>query len=310
MKILVVEDSLADRLIIQHHLLSFGYQIELAEDGKQAIRLFEEHNPDLVLLDVRMPEMDGYQVVKMLREIQQDWRPILFLSNSVDNESFAKGINAGADDFLHKPVEKLILKAKLIAMERIVEMRNKLVNVTHELSKEINKAEQLANQDGLTGIPNRRFLNWTLEEEFRRHIRSKKPLSLIMIDIDFFKSFNDHFGHLAGDDALKLCAQKMSELLCRAGDLVARFGGEEFCVVLPITDPEGANNFAEMLRVEIENLKIKRNDLDDWEYLTISLGISTLQDKNIQTISQLLQSADKALYQAKQLGRNQVCVFK
>ncbi|MFW5443832.1 MAG: diguanylate cyclase [Methylococcaceae bacterium] len=308
MKILVVDDSLVDRMIVRRYLLSMGHEIVLAEDGREAISLFKQQEPDLVLLDVRMPEMDGYHLVQVLRELEQGWRPILFLSNSIDSESFVKGICAGADDFLHKPIDKLILKAKIFAMERIVAMRRQLLIETRELAKETEKATLMANQDGLTGIPNRRFLDQVLDREFRRHVRSLNTFSIILIDIDFFKSFNDHFGHLAGDDALRLCAQKMSELVCRAGDVVARFGGEEFCVVLPNTEPEGAKNMAETLRKAIETLNIVRDDLGGQQFLTISLGVFSFKAQEKYTLDDLVSKADDALYQAKQAGRNQVCV--
>jgi len=310
MKILVTDDSQTDRLIIQRYLLSMGHEALLAEDGEQAIRLFQEQNPDLVLLDMRMPGMDGYQVVKKLREIEQGWLPILFLSSSIDADSFAKGIAAGADDYLHKPIDKVILKAKLQAMERLVAMRKQLLDVTHKLAEEKDKIKRIANQDGLTGIANRRFLDHILKQEFRRHRRSQKTLGIIMIDIDFFKSYNDYYGHLSGDDVLRLCAKKMSDLVCRGGDLVARYGGEEFCVILPDTELNGAKCFAETLRTGIEELAIERDDLKNWTHLTISLGVSSIKPDQNDTVEELLKAADQALFQAKQLGRNQVCVAK
>ena len=308
MKILVTDDCQTDRLIIRRYLLSMEHKVLLAEDGEQAISLFREQSPDLVLLDVRMPDLDGYQVAKKIREIELGWTPILFLSSSIDAESFAKGITAGADDYLHKPIDKVILNAKLLAMERLVEMRKQLLDVTKKLALEKEKIKLIANQDGLTGIANRRFLDQVLEQEFRRHQRTQKPLSIIMIDIDFFKSYNDFFGHLSGDDVLRLCAKKMSELICRAGDLVARYGGEEFCVVLPNTKLNGANSLAEALRTGIEGLAIERNDLENWKYLTISLGVSSLKPDQNDTVKKLFNAADQALYQAKQSGRNRVCV--
>ena len=308
MKILVTDDCQTDRLIIRRYLLSMEHKVLLAEDGEQAISLFREQSPDLVLLDVRMPDLDGYQVAKKIREIELGWTPILFLSSSIDAESFAKGITAGADDYLHKPIDKVILNAKLLAMERLVEMRKQLLDVTKKLALEKEKIKLIANQDGLTGIANRRFLDQVLEQEFRRHQRTQKPLSIIMIDIDFFKSYNDFFGHLSGDDVLRLCAKKMSELICRAGDLVARYGGEEFCVVLPNTKLNGAKSLAEALRTGIEGLAIERNDLENWKYLTISLGVSSLKPDQNDTVKKLFNAADQALYQAKQSGRNRVCV--
>ena len=129
-----------------------------------------------------------------------------------------------------------------------------------------------------------------------------------MIDIDFFKSYNDYFGHLSGDDVLRQCAKKMSKLVCRAGDLVSRYGGEEFCVVLPDTELDGAESIAEVLRAGIEELTIARDDLEDWNCLTISLGVSSVEPNQDDTVEKLINTADQALYKAKQLGRNRVCV--
>ncbi|NOQ14078.1 MAG: diguanylate cyclase [Methyloprofundus sp.] len=308
MKILIIDDALADRLIIRRHLLSMGHEVILAESGEQGVFLFQQQDPDLVLLDVRMPEMDGYQVVKKLREIDRGWRPILFLSSTLNIESFAKGIYSGADDYLYKPIEKVALDAKLHAMERIAGMRQQLLSTTRALAEETKKVKQFANQDALTGIANRRFLNKTLDQEFRRHCREQMSLSIIMIDIDWFKEFNDHFGHLAGDDAIRSCAQKMSDIIKRAGEFIARYGGEEFCVVLPATEVEKAKKIAQNLCDAVRELNIYRDDLEMQTYLTISLGVSSMIPQQTDSMETLINSADKALFQAKQAGRNQVCV--
>jgi len=307
MKILIVDDSLVDRLIVRRYMLSMSHEVILAEDGQQAISIFIEYDPDLVLLDVRMPKMDGYQVLKKLREIDHGWRPILFLSGAIDTKSYEKGIYAGGDDYLYKPIDRVVLKAKLHVMERLVAMRNELQDVSYKLSLEKEKIKMIANMDGLTGIANRRLLDSVLEQEFRRYKRLKNELSFIMIDIDYFKSFNDHFGHLAGDDALRLCAEKMSELVSRAGDLLARYGGEEFCLVLPNTSLGGALKIAETFRQEIEALNILRDGIEISTCLTISLGVSGLKPGQNHTVEDLIGAADKALYQAKFEGRNRVC---
>ncbi len=193
-------------------------------------------------------------------------------------------------------------------MERLVAMRKKLLDLSNRLAKEKDKNKKLAHQDGLTGIANRRLLDSVMDHEFRRIQRSGQTISLMMIDIDYFKSFNDHYGHLAGDDALRLCAQKMSELVYRAGDLLARYGGEEFCLLLPDTDIAGARTIADTFREQIEALNILRNDIKTTSCLTVSIGVSGFKPDQNQTIKNLIGAADKALYQAKQEGRNRVCV--
>ncbi|NOQ16602.1 MAG: diguanylate cyclase [Methyloprofundus sp.] len=308
MKILVIDDALADRLIIRRHLLSMEHEVILAESGEQGIILFQQQDPDIVLLDVKMPEMDGYAVVKKLRAIDDGWRPILFLSSTVDTEAFAQGIYSGADDYLHKPIEKITLQAKLHAMQRIVAMRQQLLATSRALAEETQKVKKLVNEDDLTGIANRRFLNKTLDQEFRRHLREQMSLSIIMIDIDWFKDFNDHFGHLAGDDALRRCAQQMAATIKRAGEFVARYGGEEFCVVLPSTEIKKAKEVAEDLCKAVQELNIYRDDLSSYNCLTISLGVSSVVPQKSGSVESLISSADQALYQAKQAGRNQVCV--
>jgi len=308
MKILVIDDAPSDRLIIRRHLLSMEHEVVLADSGEQGIILFKQENPDLVLLDVQMPEMDGYAVVQKLRGDDDGWRPILFLSSTLDTKSFAKGIYCGGDDFLHKPIEKEALGAKLHAMQRIVNMRQKLILTSQALAEETQKVKQLVNQDDLTGIANRRFLNRTLDQEFRRHCRERASLSIIMIDIDWFKEFNDHFGHLAGDDALRRCAQEMFITIKRAGEFVARYGGEEFCVVLPHTEIDKAKDIAEELRKAIQALDIYRDDLESYRYLTISLGVSSVVPQKKDLVEELISRADRALYKAKKAGRNQVCI--
>lgn len=173
-----------------------------------------------------------------------------------------------------------------------------------------HRAEQDALMDGLTGIPNRRSLNEVLEKEFRRAKRLEIPLAVIMIDIDHFKAYNDHAGHLAGDDALKTIANKLAERIQRSGDYIARFGGEEFCVVLPDTDAMGAEELAEQLRKGIEAMKLTRHNADEQPWFTISIGISSFVPDENSSVDDLIYRADQALYDAKNQGRNRSCVWQ
>ncbi len=307
MKILVAEDNLADRLIIRRHLQSMQHEVMLAQNGEEAIDLFKKKDPELVLLDVRMPEMDGYSTVKKIRSLDMEWRPILFLSSNTGPEAFVAGIKAGGDDYLYKPINRDILEAKLIAMERIVAMRNQLITVTAELAWENEKAQQIANIDGLTGLANRRYLDQVLEQEIKRAARDKQPLTVIMIDIDYFKHYNDHFGHLAGDDVLRKVARLFQSSVNRAADLVSRFGGEEFCIILPNTGLQGGEEIAEELRKSVLEARIPHAEDLEAPWLTISLGISCQVPEVDTSLEELIHVADEALYQAKATGRNRVC---
>ncbi len=307
MKILVAEDNLADRLIIRRHLQSMGHEVMLAQDGEEAIDLFKREDPEVVLLDVRMPGMNGYAAVQKMRSMDLEWqRPILFLSSNTDPEAFVTGIKAGGDDYLFKPINRDILEAKLIAMERIVAMRKQLIALTAELAWENEKAQEIANIDGLTGLANRRYLDQVLEQEIKRAAREKQPITVIMIDIDFFKDYNDQFGHLAGDDVLRKVAKLLRNAVNRAADLVSRFGGEEFCIVLPNTASQGGLEIAEELRKTVLDARIPHADALENPYLSISLGVSCQVPEADASVAEIIHFADQALYQAKASGRNRV----
>ena len=309
MKILVAEDNLADRLIIRRYLSSMGHKVLFAVDGEEAIEYFNREDPDLVLVDVLMPGMDGFATVKRMRSLEMEWRPILFISGKTEPENFVEGIRAGGDDYLYKPINRDVLEAKLIAMERIVAMRNQLITVTAELSWEMEKAQQIANQDGLTGLANRRYLNQVLEQEIKRAARNQQPLTVIMVDIDYFKRYNDHFGHLAGDAVLQKVGKLLQGSVNRAGDMVARYGGEEFCIILPNTDAGGGMEIAEAMRNAVLAARISHLQGLNSPWVSISLGVSGRVPSFDDTVQTVIQQADSALYQAKADGRNRVCRF-
>jgi diguanylate cyclase (GGDEF)-like protein len=307
LKVLVAEDNLADRLIIRRYLSSMGHKVLLAVDGEEAIEQFDREDPDLVLVDVQMPGMDGYATVKRMRSMEMEWRPILFISGKTEPENFVEGIRAGGDDYLYKPINRDVLEAKLIAMERIVAMRNQLITVTAELSWEMEKAQQIANQDGLTGLANRRYLNQMLEQEIKRAVRNKQPLTVIMIDIDYFKRYNDHYGHLAGDEVLQKVAKLLQGAVNRAGDMVARYGGEEFCIILPNTEVSGGMEIAEGLCRTVREVRIPHVGGVVSPWVTISLGVSGCIPVPSDSVQTVIRRADAALYEAKANGRNRVC---
>ena len=303
MKVLLVEDSITSLRVIQKYVESAGHSVVTASDGAQGIQKFVEHNPDLVLLDVNMPIMNGYQCVQHIRENCQKgnlWIPIIFLSANVTEDAIVKGIDSGGDDYLLKPITQKVLTAKLRAMSRIADMRKEL----EELSAHLKR---LSSIDGLTQLYNRRHFDETLELEWSRSGRNQSPLSLILCDIDNFKAFNDNYGHVAGDEALVNTSKAIMNTLQRPSDLPARYGGEEFAVILPATPAMGAMIVAEQLRKAIDSLAIPHAFSDAANVVTMSVGVSTYYPNNTNTsYVDLLDSADRGLYRAKNNGRNRI----
>ncbi|MCB1850402.1 MAG: diguanylate cyclase [Gammaproteobacteria bacterium] len=304
MKILLVDDTQTMRMLMTAILEEFGHNVICCENGEVAVDRYLSEHPDLILMDVVMPVMDGYQAAKKIRALDNDWVPIIFLSTRAEPKDVAAGIDAGGDDYLTKPVDEIILKAKLIAMQRIATMRHKLISVSRDLERANSVLQRQAEVDGLTGLANRRLLDRHLELEIARCTRTNSPLSIIMADLDFFKAYNDHYGHIAGDSCLKKVADTLKDAINRSNDLACRYGGEEFCIVLPDTDQSGVKHVAEQLRKTVENLRIPH--IKNGGSVSLSLGTSTtIPDKNCSA-DQLIHGADRALYQAKQTGRNKV----
>ncbi len=306
MNILLVDDTRTEQHIMTVRLNEMGHDVICCSNGQEAIELYEQYDFDLVLMDVIMPIMDGYETAQHMREQDDDWVPIIFLSGRTSPEDIAAGIDAGGDDYLTKPVDETILAAKMSAMQRIAAMRHRLISVSHELEKANDELQKLANADGLTGLANRRIIDEYLEKETARSVRSELPIAVIMIDLDNFKLYNDNYGHIAGDSCLKKVSKVLKNTVRRPEDLVGRYGGEEFCVILPNTDLKGASFVAERIRSEVEgaNIPHAKNTVSD--VVTLSIGIASRIPGNKSTATQLLSDADKALYRAKTNGRNQV----
>jgi diguanylate cyclase (GGDEF)-like protein len=236
--------------------------------------------------------------------------PIIFLSGRTSPEDIAAGIAAGGDDYLSKPVDERVLAAKMTAMQRIAAMRHRLIMVSHELEKVNDELQKLANADGLTGLANRRIIDEFMDRETTRCTRGGNPIAVIMIDLDNFKAYNDNYGHIAGDSCLKKIAKVLKNTVSRPEDLVGRYGGEEFCVVLPNTDMDGAMHVAERIRIEVERLGIPHSGNSDKSVVTLSVGVSSHIPGLQAPSNQLLSEADKALYQAKMAGKNIVMPFE
>lgn len=292
-KILIVDD-VPENLEIINGILEEDYEVFLATSGKQAIDIAVAENPDLILLDVMMPDMNGYDVCRELKSHKQFRHiPIIFLTSMNNPESEAKGLELGAIDYIIKPFNP-----------DIVEMRIK----NHlELKRHRDILENLSSRDGLTGIANRRRFDEFFEQEWWRAKRKKTQLSLILMDIDHFKQYNDNYGHLAGDDCLKQIALTLDNQLKRPTDLIARYGGEEFVCILPDTDNKGALQIAKQFMKSISDLKIPHSYSNAADHVTISLGVATITPSNSSlSKEELIKVADKNLYEAKANGRNQV----
>jgi diguanylate cyclase (GGDEF)-like protein len=310
MKILVVDDSPTIRAALKALLERMGHAVVEANDGKEALQMYRQDRPGLVLIDVVMPVMDGYESARHMRETSADeWVPIIFLSSKEADQDLDRAIEAGGDDYLVKPVSFVVLNAKIRALQRIESMRSKQLEMSRDLATANRELEKLSRQDGLTGIANRRYFDSYLLTEVRRATREKAPVSLILSDVDHFKAFNDCYGHQVGDDCLRRVAAALSSAGRRPADLAARYGGEEFAIVLPGTVLEGAVDVAQAVSRVIGSLAIPhaRSAVD--KNVTLSQGIVSLIPEKETASEDLIQHADQALYQAKQQGRNRYVVF-
>lgn len=306
LKILVVEDSQSMIETLRDYLAQMGIRHPMiAQSGMEALQMFQDSRPDIVLLDAILPDVDGYEIARQIRMLERDgeWTAIIFLTSKTGDEHLARGIEVGGDDYLLKPVTQMVLSAKVRAMQRLIDMQRSLLAVTHKLGAANKELQHLSMTDGLTGIANRRFFDEMFLREWRRCGRMQKPMSLIMIDVDHFKLFNDTYGHQVGDDCLKMVASQVALAATRAGDLAARYGGEEFALILGETDGDGAQWVANLIRQRIIDLKMAHGP-SSFHYVTVSCGVTSVVPTPKLSLETFLQSADHALYLAKEQGRN------
>lgn len=291
-RVLVVDDQPIN-LKILGQALSGDYQVLIASNAEQAIHIATTQQPDLVLLDIIMQGMDGYQTCRALKQDPRTVNiPIIFSTSMDSEEDEVKGLEAGASDYITKPYNLALVKARV---------RNQM-----QLKKKTDLLEKLVSLDGLTEIPNRRYFEQQFEVEWRRAQRAGSNISVCMLDIDFFKQFNDNYGHGAGDICLQRVARTLVDNAKRSGDLVARYGGEEFVVLLPEIDLKETKLVAERLRESVEALAITHQFSACAGVVTISAGLATCRAGFGMNKGQLLEEADRLLYEAKQQGRNRV----
>jgi len=310
MKILIVDDSPTSRAALKSLLERMAHSVVEADDGKKGLQMYQQDRPDLVLIDVVMPVMDGYEAARRMRATGADeWVPIIFLSSKEDDQDLNRAIESGGDDYLVKPVSFVVLNAKIRALQRLDAMHGKQLEMSRDLAAANRELEKLSHQDGLTGIANRRYFDGYLSTEVRRAAREHQPLSLILSDVDQFKAFNDCYGHQAGDDCLRRIAAALSSVGRRPADVAARYGGEEFAMVLPGTDLDGAVDVAQSVSRVIDSLAIPHSRSTVSKSVTLSQGVVSLTPEKESPPEDLIQRADQALYQAKQQGRNRFVVF-
>jgi len=306
MLVLIVDDSKVIRLLVAECVAELDHDVVYMESGAEAVEYIKTYSPDLIMMDVEMPGINGFEATKQIREIKgEDWFPIIFLSTKIDDESYQKGILAGGDAYLEKPIKPLRLQLQIKAMERIYMMRQKLKSAQEDLLLANEKYRRLSLFDELTGLANRRNFDRTLEKEFKLAKREKKPLSVIISDIDFFKIYNDTYGHQAGDECLSAVAKALSNGVSRPADLACRYGGEEFTFILPSTDLKGARELAERIRESVSELQIDHAGSKVSPHVSLSLGVSTYNGQ-FSSGEEITKQADAALYQAKESGRNKV----
>lgn len=307
MKILLVDDSRAVGAVLGARLVAIGHTVVFAENGLQAVEHFTAMPPDLVLMDIEMPVMDGFEAVRRIRDLERQgewaWTPVIFLTASDTPENLITAIEAGADDFLAKALPEGVLEAKMKAMERMAHLRAELAEANHKL-------EVQARMDGLTGLYNRRYMDARLDRLWAEAVQRQASFGLLMIDVDHFKKYNDHYGHLAGDECLQTVARLLADVVAKANEVgltsqafVARYGGEEFAVLLPNCSERVQHKVAEAIVTATRGLGIPHEKSADWGGVTLSVGGARVERAD-GLLSPLFRRADLSLYRAKQNGRN------
>lgn len=292
-RILIVDDA-TENIQMLSHVLGEEHELLFALNGEKALQLAHDQQPDLILLDAVMPGLDGYEVCAALRASPgaQDI-PIIFVTALTTPEHETRALEAGAVDFITKPFNMAVVKAR--------------VRTHLTLKRQSDAMRELTLTDALTGIANRRSFNDAFDNEWRRCVRSGTPLSVIMIDIDHFKNYNDAYGHQAGDHCLQQVANAMRHCAGRPPDMLARYGGEEFVVLLPNVEASGAETVAQRILLEVRRLAIPHRMSTVSDIVTVSIGAATQAPSEGGNPEMLIRTADSLLYEAKKSGRNRYC---
>ncbi len=293
-KLLVVDDQAANIQAL-YQVFHADHQIFMATNGLEALDVCREQQPDLVLLDVVMPGMDGYEVcIQLKADAATRDIPVIFVTARDDELAETRGLASGAVDFIAKPINPAVVRARV---------------KTHlTLKAQSDLLRELAFSDGLTGVANRRHFDTRFASEWRRSLRSRTPLTLMLVDVDFFKRYNDVYGHQAGDDCLRIVAGCIAASLRRPGDLLARYGGEEFACLLPETGTAGAGMLAQALEAAVRGLALPHPGSGATGVVTVSVGVAVKGPEAAGKAEHLLALADTKLYEAKAGGRARIAI--
>lgn len=292
--ILIVDDEVSN-IEIMNAVLEDDYEVCFSTSGQQALDTARAAQPDLVLLDVLMPGIDGFEVCRQLKEdaLLADI-PVIFTTGLGDTEDEMRGLSLGAIDYVTKPIQPAILRARVSNHVELKRLRDQLAS--------------MAVTDALTGLSNRRHMEQSLQKETARLGRTGDWLSVIMLDIDFFKQFNDTYGHPAGDRCITMVASALNRAVKRASDLSARYGGEEFACILPGADPHAAELVAQEIFLQVQSLNIPHAGSQVSPFITVSIGAASARCLPGRTAEQWVAEADRQLYRSKQTGRNRITI--
>lgn len=309
MRILIAEDDTITRRILQRAVENLGHECLISGDGAAAWEAYKkERHVDVIISDRMMPGMDGIELCRLVREMGDDrYTFFIFITALGEKGDLIEGLRAGADDYLIKPLDHEQLQARLLSASRVTSLHRRLGEQNAQLEKLNDALFATARRDPLTLLGNRLSMREDLDSLYARIQRYKHSCSAMLCDIDFFKRYNDAYGHLAGDEVLKETAGAITASL-RKGDSAYRYGGEEFLITLPEQTLDSAYKVAERLRKRVEELKIPHEALTPSGIITISIGLAQIKPGEDKPVEKLLKEADEALYEAKKNGRNRVAI--
>jgi diguanylate cyclase (GGDEF)-like protein len=295
LSILIVDDEKSN-IDVLNHILKDKYKIYIAKNGENAIRIARDSQPDLILLDIVMPDKNGYEVLVELKESNLTQNiPVIFITGQDSKEAEVKGLSLGAVDYITKPFHNIIVEARVCTQMKLVE--------------QMRTIERMSITDALTDLPNRRYFNDQIAKEWGRAIREITAISLLIIDVDNFKIYNDTHGHPQGDTLLQAVSDIFKNELKRPADTVARWGGEEFILLMPNTDQNGAMEVAERIRAAVEAESVPNDENGTPTSVTVSIGVNSEKPTLNMSLANFVSKADKALYAAKNNGRNKVFAY-